>query len=114
MTSIDFIAESFRKEIEESDFRQLSHKRSILENPNKQNPHPKELGNHNTEVAELNELVICRSVRANFNFKAENENELSLNKGEIIQVIKYIDEGWWFGICNGEKGMFPSNYVSDA
>lgn len=51
-------------------------------------------------------------VKANYNFTAESENELSIKKGDKITVIKRIDEGWWIGSCNGKSGMFPSNYVT--
>ena len=51
-------------------------------------------------------------VRANYKFIAENSNEISLNKGDVIKVMKQIDEGWWIGTCDGKTGMFPSNYVS--
>ncbi len=51
-------------------------------------------------------------VKANYNFIAEGEKELSLKKDDIIKVTKQIDEGWWIGTCNGKSGMFPSNYVS--
>ena len=36
--------------------------------------------------------------------------DLSFIAGDVIQVHK--DEGeWWEGSCNGEKGLFPANYV---
>ncbi|KAI8914213.1 hypothetical protein EDD86DRAFT_187059, partial [Gorgonomyces haynaldii] len=53
-----------------------------------------------------------RYVRAVFDFDAENDGELSLRKGDVIQVLKEIDEGWWQGqSTDGRTGMFPSNYV---
>lgn len=50
-------------------------------------------------------------VKGLFNFTPENEDELGFRKGEIITVLKHIDEGWWHGELNGRKGIFPSNYV---
>ncbi|KAI3643428.1 hypothetical protein MP228_012983 [Amoeboaphelidium protococcarum] len=50
-------------------------------------------------------------VRANYSFTAENKNELSLNKGDVVTVIQEVDEGWWIGDLNGKKGLFPANYV---
>ncbi|XP_073258737.1 intersectin-1-like [Porites lutea] len=36
--------------------------------------------------------------------------DLSFTAGDVIKVHK--DEGeWWEGSCNGEKGLFPANYV---
>lgn len=51
-------------------------------------------------------------VKADYNFIAEGQNEMSLKKGDVVRVTKKIDEGWWIGTCNGKSGMFPSNYVS--
>ncbi len=47
-------------------------------------------------------------VRANFSFMAENKDELSINKGDVITVINEIDQGWWIGEANGKRGMFPA------
>ncbi|XP_068698722.1 intersectin-1-like isoform X2 [Montipora foliosa] len=36
--------------------------------------------------------------------------DLSFKEGDTIKVYK--DEGeWWEGICNGQQGLFPANYV---
>ena len=36
--------------------------------------------------------------------------DLSFKEGDAIKVYK--DEGeWWEGICNGQQGLFPANYV---
>lgn len=50
-------------------------------------------------------------VRANYDFGAENEAELSFALGDIITVLNQDDEGWWEGELNGQRGLFPSNYV---
>lgn len=52
------------------------------------------------------------NVISNYDFIAENDNEMSLKKGDVIKVTKCIDEGWWVGICKDKTGMFPSNYVT--
>jgi len=49
-------------------------------------------------------------VRALYPFHAEDSTELSFNYGDIITVTK--ENGEWFeGELNGNKGMFPANYV---
>ncbi|MEQ2171524.1 hypothetical protein GOODEAATRI_011626 [Goodea atripinnis] len=50
-------------------------------------------------------------VKARFNFKQNNEDELSFNKGEVILVTRQEEGGWWEGTLNGRTGWFPSNYV---
>ncbi|XP_064206712.1 rho guanine nucleotide exchange factor 6 isoform X3 [Anguilla rostrata] len=52
-------------------------------------------------------------VKARFNFKQNNEDELSFNKGELICVTRQEDGGWWEGTLNGKTGWFPSNYVRE-
>lgn len=50
-------------------------------------------------------------VRANYSFQAENKEEMTLTKGDVVSVVQEVDEGWWLGECNGRRGLFPSNYV---
>ncbi|KAG4108092.1 Src homology-3 [Neocallimastix lanati (nom. inval.)] len=52
-------------------------------------------------------------VEAKFDFEAQDDSQLSLKQGDIIQVISRLSSGWWDGICNGNRGWFPSNYVQD-
>lgn len=42
---------------------------------------------------------------------AENAGELSINKGDLIAVVEEIDQGWWCGELNGNKGIFPAKYA---
>uniref|UniRef100_A0A8B9HIT1 Rac/Cdc42 guanine nucleotide exchange factor (GEF) 6 n=1 Tax=Astyanax mexicanus TaxID=7994 RepID=A0A8B9HIT1_ASTMX len=58
----------------------------------------------------LNQLM----VKARFNFKQNNEDELSFNKGELIHVTRQEEGGWWEGNLNGKTGWFPSNYVREV
>ncbi|XP_051983076.1 rho guanine nucleotide exchange factor 7-like isoform X3 [Xyrauchen texanus] len=52
-------------------------------------------------------------VKAKFNFQQTNEDELSFSKGDMIQVTRQADGGWWEGTLNGKSGWFPSNYVKE-
>lgn len=59
-------------------------------------------------------------VRATYKYLAEDEDELSFEAGEIIQVIDYDDpseqeEGWLMGIkeSDGQKGLFPANFTKE-
>ena len=43
---------------------------------------------------------------------AEDDTEVSLNPDEIVYDVEQNDENWWTGTnANGERGMFPANYV---
>nr|DBA20926.1 TPA: hypothetical protein GDO54_017659 [Pyxicephalus adspersus] len=52
-------------------------------------------------------------VKAKFNFKQQNEDELSFSKGDTICVTRVEEGGWWEGSLNGKMGWFPSNYVKE-
>ncbi|XP_056289629.1 SH3 domain-containing kinase-binding protein 1 isoform X2 [Pseudoliparis swirei] len=48
-----------------------------------------------------------------FPYEAQNEDELSLKEGEIINIIskECADAGWWKGEAGGRQGVFPDNFV---
>ncbi|KAI1886417.1 hypothetical protein AGOR_G00213800 [Albula goreensis] len=52
-----------------------------------------------------------------FEYEASGEDELSLRRGDIVEVLSKDasisgDEGWWTGKINHRVGIFPSNYVT--
>ncbi|ELW48185.1 SH3 domain-containing protein 21, partial [Tupaia chinensis] len=49
--------------------------------------------------------------RVNFNYSPQQADELRLQAGETVEVIKEIEDGWWLGKKNGQLGAFPSNFV---
>lgn len=113
MKSIDFVAASFRRELEEDEFWLNPQDDSDEENSSESISsvnNSKYVASTAKKAAVTSEVLMM--AKANYNFTAESENEVSLKKGEIIKVTKRIDEGWWVGTCNGQSGMFPSNYVS--
>lgn len=44
-------------------------------------------------------------------YKAQNDDELSFEKDDIISVLGRDEPEWWRGECQGLTGLFPSNYV---
>ncbi|XP_053975351.1 SH3 domain-containing kinase-binding protein 1-like [Hylaeus volcanicus] len=46
-----------------------------------------------------------------FNYEAQEPDELTLKKGDIITDIKKILGGWWEGTLRDKRGMFPDNFV---
>ncbi|KIJ17756.1 hypothetical protein PAXINDRAFT_154335 [Paxillus involutus ATCC 200175] len=42
----------------------------------------------------------------------QNATCLSFRAGEVIRVFNRDASGWWDGELNGQRGWFPSNYVS--
>lgn len=52
-----------------------------------------------------------------FDYEASGKDELTLRKGDLVEVLSRDseisgDEGWWAGKVNNKVGIFPSNYVS--
>ena len=48
-----------------------------------------------------------------YNFTKENDDEIELKVGQIIEIIskEQEDPGWWKGIVDGRVGIFPENFV---
>lgn len=46
-----------------------------------------------------------------YDYMANNEDELSFSKGQLINVLSKDDADWWQGEISGVTGLFPSNYV---
>ena len=57
------------------------------------------------------DLLIGRQARVTFSYKPEQDDELTLEVGDIITNIVDVDVGWCEGELNGKKGMFPNNFV---
>ncbi|XP_029294491.1 GRB2-related adapter protein 2a [Cottoperca gobio] len=50
-------------------------------------------------------------VKALYDFKAEEEDELGFGAGDIIEVLDRSDASWWKGRLRGKNGLFPANYT---
>ncbi|KAL4231928.1 SH3 and PX domain-containing protein 2B [Mactra antiquata] len=44
-------------------------------------------------------------------FKGATEDELSMEKGAVVDVIEKNLEGWWFVRYNGQEGYVPATYL---
>ncbi|NXG14071.1 ITSN2 protein, partial [Grallaria varia] len=53
---------------------------------------------------------VCEVI-AMYDYTANNEDELSFSKGQLINVLNKDDADWWQGEISGVTGLFPSNYV---
>ncbi|XP_077410366.1 SH3 domain-containing kinase-binding protein 1 isoform X2 [Vanacampus margaritifer] len=50
---------------------------------------------------------------AEFDYEAQQDDELSLNVGDVIVNIRRDDGGWWEGELGGRRGLFPDNFVRE-
>ncbi|XP_038939466.1 CD2-associated protein isoform X1 [Rattus norvegicus] len=54
-----------------------------------------------------------RQCKVLFEYSPQNEDELELTVGDVIDVIEEVEEGWWSGTLNNKLGLFPSNFVKE-
>ncbi|XP_042189117.1 CD2-associated protein isoform X1 [Callorhinchus milii] len=67
-------------------------------------PHPKSLRKRKSKK---------RQCEVTFDYIPQNEDELELKLGDVVEIIDEEEEGWWRGILNDKVGMFPSNFVTE-
>ncbi|XP_037533730.1 sorbin and SH3 domain-containing protein 1 isoform X1 [Nematolebias whitei] len=48
---------------------------------------------------------------ARFDFRAESLKELPFQKGDIVYIIRQVDQNWFEGEHHGRVGIFPRSYV---
>ncbi|KAM4022081.1 GRB2-related adapter protein 2 isoform 1-T3 [Anomaloglossus baeobatrachus] len=53
-----------------------------------------------------------RRVKALYDFKALESDELSFQTNDIIEVMESSNDSWWMGRLGNRTGLFPTNYVT--
>uniref|UniRef100_A0A3Q3KTM7 Abelson helper integration site 1 n=1 Tax=Mastacembelus armatus TaxID=205130 RepID=A0A3Q3KTM7_9TELE len=49
-----------------------------------------------------------------YNYKANRSDELTIHRGDVIEVLYKDNDNWWFGrLANGQQGYFLASYVAD-
>ncbi|XP_073498829.1 GRB2-related adapter protein 2 isoform X2 [Phyllobates terribilis] len=54
-----------------------------------------------------------RRVKALYDFKALESDELSFETNDIIEVLESSNDSWWLGKLGNRTGLFPTNYVAN-
>ncbi|NWS50033.1 SH3R2 ligase, partial [Probosciger aterrimus] len=49
--------------------------------------------------------------KALYTYRGHNPGELRFNKGDIIVLLRQLDENWYLGEMNGISGVFPASSV---
>lgn len=52
-----------------------------------------------------------KKARVLFAYEKEEDNELTLQEGEIVTDVEMVDEGWWSGSIDGRSGLYPSTFA---
>lgn len=71
-----------------------------------------EMSLHTKGVAHVTETK-KRLCKALFEYVPQNEDELELKMGDVVEITEEVEEGWWSGMLNGKFGLFPSNFVKE-
>jgi len=67
-----------------------------------------------TEAAEPEPTKEAPWATAEYDYEAGEDNELTFAETDKIINIEFVDDDWWLGELEstGQKGLFPSNYVT--
>ncbi|ORX53664.1 hypothetical protein DM01DRAFT_1336195 [Hesseltinella vesiculosa] len=52
--------------------------------------------------------------KAIYPFETDQDGELAIEMGDLIEVIEQDDNGWWLAKKNGKEGWVPSNYLEEV
>ncbi|RWS28393.1 Mitogen-activated protein kinase kinase kinase 9-like protein, partial [Leptotrombidium deliense] len=71
---------------------------------------------NNSLSAVATTAIAVKKWKAVYDYEANGEDELSLRRGEIVDVLSKDakisgDDGWWTGKLGDKVGIFPANYV---
>lgn len=63
-------------------------------------------------------MLSAQLYTAIYDYSANGEDELSLRKGQVVEVLSKDakisgDEGWWTGKIGDKVGIFPANFVDE-
>ncbi|XP_069589182.1 nostrin [Ranitomeya imitator] len=69
---------------------------------------------HGGDAQENGEDYSNAECRVLYPYEPQRADELSLEKGDCVIILRKVDDGWWYGTLNGKKGYFPSTYVEEV
>ncbi|XP_049451487.1 jouberin [Epinephelus fuscoguttatus] len=66
-------------------------------------------GIQETDSAPVQQVVVSL-----YDYRANRSDELTIRRGDVIQVLYKDNDNWWFGrLANGQQGYFLASYVAD-
>ncbi|TMS06777.1 Nostrin [Larimichthys crocea] len=73
-------------------------------------PHTDDDKEQGQTTPESSSIGQCKAL---YDFTPEQDDELTLKEGDLLDIHIKEDNGWWFGKLNGKTGHFPSTYVEE-
>ncbi|XP_070823592.1 SH3 domain-containing protein 21 isoform X2 [Chaetodon trifascialis] len=64
-------------------------------------------------LRKIKRMKQTRKCEVVFPYSPMNEDELQLDVGDTVEIIREIEDGWWMGLKNNRVGAFPSNFVKE-
>ncbi|XP_069613646.1 E3 ubiquitin-protein ligase SH3RF3 isoform X2 [Ranitomeya imitator] len=68
-------------------------------------------------AASHNAILLAKNIsqlpcgRALYAYEGKEPGDLKFNKGDIIILRRKVDENWYHGELNGNRGFFPASYI---
>ncbi|XP_069009863.1 nostrin isoform X2 [Embiotoca jacksoni] len=73
-------------------------------------PHTHDDRGPDQKTPEFCSLGKCKAL---YDFTPNQDDELALKEGDLLDIYSKEGNGWWFGKLNGQTGHFPSTYVEE-
>ncbi|XP_073520937.1 E3 ubiquitin-protein ligase SH3RF3 isoform X2 [Phyllobates terribilis] len=79
--------------------------------------HPHSPSLRDLAAASQNALLLAKNIsqlpcgRALYAYEGKEPGDLKFNKGDIIILRRKVDENWYHGELNGNRGFFPASYI---
>ena len=64
-------------------------------------------------ISEKKQENDCQNTRyqAMYTYICQEKNEITINEGDIVEVVKRSSNGWWLLVSNNQLGWGPSNFL---
>uniref|UniRef100_A0A3B3T4D6 SH3 domain containing kinase binding protein 1 n=1 Tax=Paramormyrops kingsleyae TaxID=1676925 RepID=A0A3B3T4D6_9TELE len=103
-----FFPDNFVREIKKEVKKEVSSGAKKAELPNGA---PSPGSEPSMRAVKKGDAIRRRRCKVAFSYAPQNEDELELKIGDVIEILAEVEEGWWEGTLHGKVGMFPSNFT---
>ncbi|XP_041053436.1 neutrophil cytosol factor 1 isoform X2 [Carcharodon carcharias] len=60
---------------------------------------------------EITGPILLQSYRSIANYKKNSKYEMSIQTGDIVEIVEKNENGWWFCEMEGKRGWLPASYL---